>query len=243
MPAVIALLLCLLLPVRAAAGATTAESKARDHLYEAADLIDEGRAELNAGRQAEGERLLSEAEDHLRAAEKLAPDMPRLAYERARLLRIDGDPRRAEQLLVASLRGPVVLGEHLKAVELMDALRKDQGKVTLGAEWRANQVVRNAGIGVIAGGVGVALAGFGAAFGTFANGVYQGIDDTRIGANRGAWAAAAVGGGIAVAGAGVTVAGQVGIDKLRIVLPGPWRWTFFESPALRKARRFAARDP
>ena len=89
----------LLLPGVVVAQESAARAEATDLVYEAADALDQARAELEAGRKGEGERLLSKAERDLERAAELDPTAPRLGFERARLAQLDGVPEEAAAVL------------------------------------------------------------------------------------------------------------------------------------------------
>lgn len=227
-----ALLLALLLPSAALAQAPAARAEATDHVYEAADALDQARAAEESGRDAEVQRLLAKAERHLAEALELDPTVPRLAFERARLQRMDNEPANAEVTLMEAMAEDQPLQELVRSVELLDLIREDLGKTPVGQEWQSAQTLRNAGIAVLAGGLGASLAGFAIAFGTFAQEAYTGVTDKGIGGNRFGWGLAIAGGGVALAGGGMTLAGQLQVVRLRRILPGPWRLAALGPPGL-----------
>ena len=198
-------------------------ARALDLVYEAADALDQARSEFEAGREGEAERLLARAEDFLDRAERMEPSLPRIAVERARLYRLDRQPAQAEATLLKSMRGDLDIVDHVKAVELLDRVRGDLGKPRVGLEWHKDQELRDAGIGILAGGLGASLAGFVIAFASFNEEVHNGITDAGVALNAFGWTLSTVGGGVAVTGGIVTAAGQSRLVKLRDVLPGPWR--------------------
>jgi hypothetical protein len=196
---------------------------AADLVYEAADALDQARAELEAGRQSSAEKWISQAERQLERARELDPDLPRLGFETARLHRLDGTPDIAEEVLVASMLSELPFGEHVRSVELLNAIRVDLGKPSVGEEWRQTQLLRDVGIGTVAGGLVASVIGFAIAFGTFAQEAYTGVTDKGIGGNRFGWGLSIAGGGVAIGGGVLTLAGQTRLVRLRRILPGPWR--------------------
>jgi len=219
-------------PAIATAQESAARAEATDLVYEAADALDQARAEFDAGRQAEGERLLGQAEKNLDLAEDRDPTTPRLGFERARLHRLDGDPEEAETVLTAWMASDLPFGEHVRSVDLLNDIRGDLSLPTVGVEWRRAQDLRNAGIGVLAGGLVASLVGVGIGFGTFAQEAYSGVTDQGVGGNRFGWGLSFVGAGVAVGGGAMTLAGQLKVIRLRRVLPGPWRLTRAGPPGL-----------
>ena len=199
------------------------DARAMDLVYEAADAIDSATSEYEAGRDGEGARLLGEAEGFLERAERIDASLPRVAYERARLQKLDRQPDVAEQTSLASMSRDLSFADHSTAVELLDKVRRDLGKPTMGVEWRQSMSLRDVGIGTIAGGLIAAIAGFAIAFGSFSHDAYNGVTQPGIERNRFGWGLSAVGGGVALAGGILTIAGQSKLLKLRAVLPGPWR--------------------
>ncbi len=214
------------------AQSSSARAEATDLVYEAADALDQARAEFEAGRDSEAERLLSRAEADLQRAGELDPTTPRLGFERARLQRMDGQPAEAELLLSEWMAGDLPFGEQVRSVDLLNAIRADLGRPTVGVEWRQAQDLRNAGIGVLAGGLVASLAGFAIGFGTFAQEAYTGVTDKGIGGNRFGWGLSIAGAGVAIGGGAMTLAGQLKIVRLRRILPGPWRLTSSGPPGL-----------
>ena len=216
-------------------------SEAADLVYEAADALDQARAELEAGRQSAAERLISQAERQLEDARAIDPDLPRLGFETARLHQLDGAPEVAEEVLVASMVGDLPFGEHVRSVDLLNAIRGDLGKPSVGAEWRQTQLLRDVGIATVAGGLVASVVGFAIAFGTFAQEAYTGVTDKGIGGNRFGWGLSIVGGGVAVGGGALTLAGQLRLVRLRRILPGPWRLT--QGPGLQHGPSLVVAGP
>lgn len=219
-------------PVTATAEGSAARAEATDLVYEAADALDQARAEFEAGRLGEAERLISQAEKDLELAAKLDPATPRLGFERARLHRFDGQPEEAEILLTEWMSSDLPFAEHVRSVDLLNAIRGDLSRPTVGVEWKQAQDLRNVGIGMLAGGLIASLVGVGIGFGTFAQEAYSGVTDEGIGGNRFGWGLTFVGAGVAVGGGAMTLAGQLKIIRLRRVLPGPWRLTQAGPPGL-----------
>lgn len=205
------------------AGEAETKAKALDLVYEAADAIDSARAELKAGREREAERLLTRAEEYLTRAEALVPGLARVAFERARLQETEGEEALALQTLEGALAGELPGADHLRGIELVDALRDRLGKPSLGADWRRANTSKNLGGALLGGGLALSLAGLGVAMGTFAHDVYNGVTDAGIGGNRVGWALCIVGAGIGGVGGGVVIGAQVRLDQLKLILPGPWR--------------------
>jgi hypothetical protein len=222
-----ALLICLAL----AAGPARAEDRgnvsALDLVYEASDAIDAARDEIDAGRQREADRLLNRAERFLDEASRLAPDLRRVSFERARLLQIDGDPSRAEGLLIATMYRSMEPPDHVRAVAILEDIRSDLGKVTVGAQWRQATAVRSVGIATVAAGAVLSVIGFGVGFDALAQDTYGRVDAPDLAPDlaprEAGLAVGLVGAGIAGVGGGFTLAGEFGRKKLRAVLPGPWR--------------------
>ena len=213
----------LLLPGVVVAQESAARAEATDLVYEAADALDQARAELEAGRKGEGERLLSKAERDLERAAELDPTAPRLGFERARLAQMDGVPEEAAAVLTEWMVGDLPFGEHVRSVDLLNDIRGELGLPSVGAEWKQATDLRNAGVAVLAGGLVTSLAGFAIGFGTFAQEAYSGVTDKGIGGNRFGWGLSVAGAGVAVGGGVMTLAGQLKVRKLRRILPGPWR--------------------
>ncbi len=213
-----ALVLCLP-PAAQAQGS----AQATDLVYEAADALDQARAELEAGRQSSAEKWISQAERQLAEAREIDPDLPRLGFETARLYRLDGTPEIAEEVLVASMLSELPFAEHVRSVDLLNEIRADLHKPSVGAEWRDTQLLRDVGIGTVAGGLVASVIGFAIAFSTFAEEAYTGVTDKGIGGNRFGWGLSIAGGGVALGGGVLTLAGQVRLVRLRRILPGPWR--------------------
>ena len=237
----VAIPLLLSVPGVAWGQSSSARAEATDLVYEAADALDQARAEFEAGRDSEAERLLSKAEKHLERAAELDPTAPRLGFETARLNRLDGDPEQAEITLTTWMLGDLPFGEHVRSVDLLNEIRADLSKPSVGVEWRQAQQLRDVGIGVLAGGLVASLVGFGIGFGTFAEEAYSGVTDAGIGGNRFGWGLSIAGAGVALAGGGMTIAGQVRVAGLRKILPGPWRLA--EAGLLRTAPVASAAGP
>ena len=218
------LLLCFAVAAPGAAFGQGGDTSALDLVYEASDAIDEAHEELLAGRQREADRLMNRAERFLDEAARLAPELRRVQFERARLLQLDGDPSRAEGLLLSTMYSSMSPRDHVRAVSVLDGIRADLKRPTVGAQWRRTTAVRNVGIGAIAAGVATALIGFGVGFDAFAQDVYQrrapGLD---LAPQQAGIALAVTGAAIAGIGGGITVGGEFGRRRLRFVLPGPWR--------------------
>ncbi len=219
--AVTLLLLGLLLP--AVVAAAEPSEQALDKVYEAADTIDAARSELQAGRAAEADRLLSAAEILLTDARKLEPELARVGFEQARIHRMREDYSSARAALVASMRLDLELTEHVRMVELLDEVRRDLGQPPVGTVWRTSSTLRNAGVGALAGGLGLAAAGLAIAYVSFDQAADTGPTEATLAANRLGWALTGIGGGIGVAGGALTIVGQVRLELLRGILPGPWR--------------------
>lgn len=214
-----ALILCFAAPAWGQGRSTSA----LDLVYEAADAIDAARAELEAGRQREADRLLNRAERFLDEAARLAPDLRRVQFERARLLQADGDPSRAEALLLTVMHGPMAPRDHVRAVSTLDDIRDGLGKPTAGAQWRTTTAVRNAGIATIGAGIITAIAGFAGGFDALAQDTYHRVDSVDTSPRQAGLAVGIAGAGIAGFGGALTIGGIVERGKLRFVLPGPWR--------------------
>jgi hypothetical protein len=209
--------------VPAAAWAQRANTSALDLVYEASDAIDAAKEEIRAGRQREADRLLNRAERFLDEAARLAPDLRRVEFERARLVQLDGDPSRAEGLMIAAMYGPLEPRDHVRAVGALDDIRADLGKPTVGVQWRRATIARNIGLAAVAAGTITALAGFAACFDALAQDTYNRVDQPDLTAREAGLGVALVGAGIAGAGAGVAISGEFGRRSLNFVLPGPWR--------------------
>ena len=207
----------------APAAAQDADMSAQDLLYEAADAIDGAVREQQAGRDLEADRLLNRAEDFLNRAERIEPGLGRIAYERARLLRVDGDPDTAEKVLLGAMASPnLAIGDHTEAVSLLDSIRYDLGQPPVSVQWRRATSARNVGLGMLLGGAVASVIGYSVAFSTLADATYErsAVDAPR---QQAGMALAAVGGGLAVGGGGLTIGGQVQVAQLESILPGPWR--------------------
>lgn len=215
------LLFCTLL--LAATARADEPASLRDLLYEAADAMDRAESLRIEGDRREADRLLSAADRYLQAARKLDPDDPAVAFARARLLRMDGDPTTAEAILLVALTRPQDAPQHLKGVRLLDGLRADQGRPPLRMAWDRARVLQVVGVAGLAAGVGVGVAGVGLAGGEVASATYQQRDVQTARRDTG-WGVAAAGGGVAGAMGGLLIGATVQIDGLRAVLPGPWRF-------------------
>jgi len=222
--AVCAFVACFCPPI-ALGQAPASRAEATDLVYDAADALDQARAEFEAGRKGEAERLLSQAEKALAEAADLDPTTPRLGFEQARLHRMDGQSEDAELLITTWMTGDLPFAEHVRSVDLLNAIRGDLGRPTVGVEWKQAQDLRNVGIGVLAGGLVASVVGFGIGFATFAEEAYSGVTDKGIGGNRFGWGLSIAGGGVALGGGVMTLAGQLKVLRLRRILPGPWRLT------------------
>ncbi len=196
---------------------------ATEKVYEAADAIDAARAEQQAGRAGDAERLLGEAEVLLIDARRLAPDLPRIGYELARVHLMRDDPAAAQLTLEGALKLDLPIEEHVRMAGLLDEVRGELGKPSAGAAWAQSQTIRNAGLGVLAGGLAALGIGFAIAYTSFDQAASDGVDGGNLQLNRFGWALAGIGGGITVGGGALTIVGQVQVEKLRSVLPGPWR--------------------
>jgi len=200
-----------------------AQDAALEAVYEAADAIDLARAEYGAGRDDEGDRLLQAAEVQLAAAEAAWPSLPRLGYERARIALLRKRPADAEEALLGSMKGTMPTPEHIRMAALLDEVRQLQGRPSLGQQWEQSAAVRNGGIATIAGGVALAVAGLAVSYGSFKDSADKGVTPARRDLNRLGWGLVAGGGAVALGGGAMTVVGQVQLEQLRGVLPGPWR--------------------
>lgn len=214
-------LLLAFLPTLAAAQQPS--DAALDKVYEAADIIDAANSELQAGRTDEAERLLQSAEILLTDARKLEPDLARVGYEQARIHRLRDDTPAARAALVASMRLDLDISEHVRMAELLDEVRHDLGQPPLGVEWRTSSTVRDAGVGALAGGMGLAALGLAIAYASFEAAAEGGPTEETLTGNRLGWALTGIGGGIGLGGGALTIVGQVKLERLRGILPGPWR--------------------
>lgn len=220
------LLLCLWLPLLLAPIAVlagNASMEASERVYEAADAIDAARGEVQAGRADEADRLLSEAESLLKQAAKLDPGLGRVGYERARIHLLRKNPTAAQAALTRAMRLDLPTGEHVRMAELLDTVRGDLGRPGLGVQWRRDSAMRDAGVGVLAGGAALAALGMVVAYVSFVGASEEGVTEDNLSLNRFGWTLAGLGGGVAVGGGALTVIGQVRLDGLRRILPGPWR--------------------
>ena len=196
-------------------------AKALDLVYEAADAIDSAKVEFREGREKDGERLLTRAEEYLKRAEALDPELARIPFERARLQRMDGESALALATLSRALKGELSLGDHIRGVKIVDGIRSDLGQPPLARDWRRQVTFRNVGAAAVAGGMIASAIGFGLAFSSFAEGAYHGVDDVDLFGNRFGWGLSFAGMGIAAAGGVVMLGTTVKIEDLKSVLPGP----------------------
>ncbi len=213
-------LIALLAPEAARADAAM---DASEKVYEAADAIDAARAEAQAGRTDQADQLLAEAEGLLREAAKLDPDLARVGFEQARIHLLRKKPTQAHAALTAAMRLEIPTGEHVRMAELLDTIRGDLGRPGLGVQWRRDRTLRDAGLGVTAGGAALAALGMAVAYVSFAQAAGDGVTDQNLSLNRFGWTLAGVGGGFALGGGALTVVGEVRLGGLRRILPGPWR--------------------
>jgi hypothetical protein len=195
---------------------------ALEALYVAADVLDKAEGALAAGNAADGQRFLVQAYGHLETARKLDPSLHRTAFERARLFLLRNDPRQGEAVLLPVMRGDLPITDRVRGVELLDSLRIMQDRPTLGDEWEAATGMRDAGAMLLGIGASTFVAGLAVAFDSYVRGAAAKIDDDAIAINRFGWVLTGVGGGIALGGTGLVVAGSVRIGALRPILPGPW---------------------
>lgn len=210
----------LLLPSVALGGDVEA---ATEKVYEAADTIDAARAEQQAGRSDEASRLLADAEVLLIDARRSAPELPRIGYELARVHLLRDDPAAAQMTLEGALKLDLPIEEHVRMAGLLDEVRAELGKPSAAAAWAQSQAIRNAGLGVLAGGLAALGIGFAVAYTSFEQAAADGVEESNLQLNRFGWALAGIGGGITAGGGALTIVGQVQVEKLRAVLPGPWR--------------------
>lgn len=225
--------------------------EAQDAVYEAADAIDAARAEFEAGRDDAAADLLARATKSLDEAARLDPELPRVAFERARIALLLKAPERARTLLMPALRGELEGAEHVRMAALLDEALRAAGRPSLGAQWTRAGQLRDGGGALMAAGAGVAGAGVAMALVAFGNARDHGVSDGNTQANRAGWGLVAGGGAALAAGAGLVTAGGVWQAQLQAVLPGPWRlpqahgerpaWLGFQLrgplPAPRLARR------
>jgi hypothetical protein len=230
-PLLVPLIVLLCFPAGAAAQVAS-EQTARELLYEAADAIDEAQDRIRAGSQLEADRLLTQAEQYLDKAERLDPNLTRVAYERSRLYHVDGQPDIAEGLLLQAMTEQLRISDHTQAVDLLDRIRRDLDKPSIGLEWSRARTSRDVGIGVLIGGAITSIIGYSIAFSSLSESTYA-RSEPDIAAQRAGLVLTAAGGGIALGGGIVTIGGASRVGKLEAVLPGPWR--------LDGARRKAAR--
>jgi len=219
------LLFCLfaavvLLPAPARAGDVEV---ATEKVYEAADAIDAARAEQQAGRGDEAERLLRDAEVLLTDARRIAPTLPRIGYELARVHLLRDDPGSARITLEGALKLDLPIEEHVRMAGLLDEVRAELGKPSAGAAWAQSQTIRNGGLGLLAGGLAALGVGFAVAYTSFDQAATDGVSEGNLQLNRFGWALVGIGSGITAGGGALTIVGQVQVEKLKAVLPGPWR--------------------
>lgn len=221
------LMWCLLVPLLLVPVPARADSamEASEKVYEAADSIDAARGEAQAGRAEQADRLLVEAERLLREAATLDPDLARVGYEQARIHLLRDKPTQAQAALKTAMKLELPTGEHVRMAELLDTVRSDLGRPSLGVQWRRDTAMRDAGIGVLAGGAVLTALGMVVAYVSFAGAAEDGVTEDNLSLNRFGWALAGVGGGITLGGGALTVAGEVRLGGLRRILPGPWRLT------------------
>ncbi len=213
------LLLLLLLPTAAFADA---RDDALDKVYEAADAIDAARAEQEAGRDGEVTRLLALAEGHLATARALDESLPRIGFEQARLYVLRSDPKSAAEAITPSLKLEMPLDQHLRMASLLDSIRADMGKPSLGVAWTQARGMRDAGIATFVAGLAVTAAGLAVAYTSFDEASATGVTDETLARNQAGWALTGVGAGVTVGGTGLLVAGQIRVALLAQILPGPW---------------------
>ena len=230
-PLLVPIIILVCVPVGAAAQVAP-EQTARDLLYEAADAIDEAEDRIRAGSQLQADRLLTQAEQYLDKAERLDPTLSRVAYERARLYQVDGQPDIAEGILLVAMTEQLRISDHVQAVGLLDQIRQELDKPTIGLEWARARTTRDLGIGVLIGGAITSIIGYSVAFSSLAGSTYDRAEPD-LATQRAGLVISAAGGGIALGGGIVTIGGASRVGKLEAVLPGPWR--------LEGARRKAAR--
>ncbi len=196
---------------------------ATEKVYEAADAIDAARAELQAGRADEARTLLAGAEILLVDARKLDPELPRIGFELARIHLLRDDPEAAKLTLEGALKLDLPIEEHVRMAGMLDEVRAQLGKPSAGTEWRQSHTLRGAGLGGLAGGLAVMGIGMAVAYASFDDAATDGVTDGNLALNRFGWALVGVGGGLSAGGGALTIVGQVRLEKLRAVLPGPWR--------------------
>ncbi len=200
------------------------EQRARDLLYEAADAIDAAQERIRSGYQLEADRLLTQAEQYLDKAERLDPTLTRVAYERSRLFQVDGQPDIAEGILLVAMAEQLQIGDHVQAVGLLDRIRRDLDKPSIGLEWERARTTRDVGVGMLIGGAVTSIVGYSIAFSSLAGSTYQRAEPD-LAAQRAGLVMSAAGGGVALGGGIVTISGGSRVHKLEAVLPGPWRLT------------------
>jgi hypothetical protein len=195
---------------------------ALEYLYEAADVLDKAEAAFAQTQTKVGGELLLEAKDHLERAEALAPKLPRVAFERARMHLLAGKAAVGEAALTTALRRELTVSERVRGVAILDRLRREQARPTVGEEWATASGVRDAGAMMLGVGVSTFLAGVAVAFDSYVRGASTKIDSDAIAINRFGWALAGVGGGLTLGGGGMTLVGSLRLGSLRPLLPGPW---------------------
>lgn len=212
----------LLLWVSPAYGDDRDRDRVRDLVYEAADAIDAAELERREGNQRESDRLLSEAERFLDDAWRLAPGDATVSLQRSRLLRLDGDPETAEAELIGALVHKLDPTIHGRGVVLLDQIRLDRGRPPVGSTWRTGTSMQLAGAAALGGGLALAVGGFAGAFDATAKATYAQRDVIPAQTTAG-WVLAGAGGGVGAFGGALLIGGQLQLDALRRVLPGPWR--------------------
>lgn len=220
-PLLVPLLLLLALPASARAQVPP-EQTARDLLYEAADAIDAAQERIRAGYQLEADRLLTQAEQYLDKAERLDPSLSRVAYERSRLYQVDGQPDIAEGILLTAMTEQLQIGDHVQAVGLLDEIRRELDKPSIGLEWSRARTTRDVGVGMLIGGAVTSIVGYSIAFSSLAGSTYERAEPD-LAAQQAGLIISAAGGGVALGGGIVTITGGSRVHKLEAVLPGPWR--------------------
>jgi len=195
---------------------------ALEYLYEAADILDKVEAAQAEGQDEAAEAYLLEAKDRLEQAEALAAELPRIAFERARMHLLEGAPDVGEAALTDAMRGELTIADRVQAVGILDTLRGAQGRPSVGEEWRSAIGMRDAGAMMLGVGVSTFLAGLAVAFDSYARGAASKIDDDAIAINRFGWVLSGIGGGLALGGGGLTLVGAIRLGTLQPLLPGPW---------------------
>jgi hypothetical protein len=216
------LLACSLLLWASPALAIGDAEQALEELYVTADILDKAEAALAAGNDEEGTALLEEATGHLVTAERLAPTLPRIAFERARLHQLEKEPAKGEAVLLPVMRGDLPITDRVRGVEMLDSLRADQGRPSLGAEWRSSAGMRDAGAMLVGVGAAAFIGGLALAFDSYVRGAASKIDEDTLSLHRFGWALAGLGGGLTLGGTGLVVVGGIRLSALHPILPGPW---------------------